>query len=74
MVDLRTVVNVVLYLIVVMAVFGLLFYAIEYIGRNWGGEGGQVFVKFARTVLVVLGVFVCIGLLMALVGQPLFRW
>ncbi len=75
MVDLQQVVGIVLYILVVGAVFGLLFFLVNYVGGMFPGEGSALFVKLAKLVLIVLAVLVVIGILLGMVGgQPMFRW
>ncbi len=74
-IDLQNVVGIVLYILCVGAVFGLLFFLVDYIGRQFPGEIMTLFVKVAKIILVVLAVLVVIGILIGLAGgQPLFRW
>ncbi len=74
-IDLQHVVGVILMLLIAGAVFGLLFYLISYVGGMFPGEGGDIFVKFAKIILVVLAVLFVIGILLSLVGQgPNFQW
>lgn len=74
-IDLQHVVGVVLLLLIAGAVFGLLFYLVNYVGGMFPGEGGQIFVKFAKIILVVLAVLFMIGILLSLVGAgPNFQW
>lgn len=75
MINLQDVVGIVLLLVVAAAVFGLLFFLINYIGGLFPGEGGQIFVKLAKVVLVILAVLFAIAVLVSLVGGgPMFRW
>ncbi len=68
MISISAAVTVILYLIVAGAIFGLLFWLVSYIGLP------EPFNKVARVVLVVLAVFVCIGILLSLIGgQQIFR-
>lgn len=74
MIDLQQVVGIVLLILIAGAVFGLLFWLVNYIGGVIG-EGGAIFVKLAKIVLVVLAVLFAIGILVSLVGGgPVFRW
>jgi hypothetical protein len=72
------VVVIVLYILIAGAIFGLLFFLIEYIGRQFPSEIMSWFMKLAKVVLVVLAILVIIALLLSLVGGPnvgnLFRW
>jgi hypothetical protein len=73
-IDLQQVVSVVLMLLIAGAVFGLLFWLVTYVGAQLG-EGGVLFVKAAKVVLVVLAVLFLIGVLLSLAGgAPAFRW
>ncbi len=75
MIDLSTAVWVVLYLLIAGAVFGLLFFLINYIAAQFPGEAMNLFAKVARIFLIVLAVLVLIGLLVGFVtGKSLFRW
>ncbi len=75
MIDLSTVVWVVVYLLVAGAVFGLLFFLINYIAKQFPGPAMDLFAKVARILLIVLAVLVLIGLLVSFIsGQPLIRW
>ncbi len=74
-VDLQQIVGIVLYVLVVGAVFGLLLFLVDYIGRQFPGEVMSIFVRVAKVILVVLAVLVVIGILIGLAGgQPMFRW
>lgn len=74
MISLEGAVWTVIYLLVAAVVFGLLYFLINAIGRELPGEGAQMFVKFARILLLVLAVLVVIFMLLSLVGgKPLFR-
>lgn len=75
MINLQEVVGIVLLLIIAAAVFALLFWLVNYVGALFPGEGGQLFIKVAKIILVVLAVIVAISVLLSLAGaQPLFRW
>jgi peptidoglycan biosynthesis protein MviN/MurJ (putative lipid II flippase) len=75
MINLQEVVGIVLLLIVAGAVFGLLFWLVTYIGALFPGPGGQLFIKIAKVVLVVLAVVFAIAVLLSLIGEgPVFRW
>ncbi len=77
MINLTAVVGIVVMLLIAALVFGLLYYLVSFIGSQFPGEGGQIFVKFAKIILVVLAVLVAIGVLLSLVGggdQPMFHW
>jgi hypothetical protein len=68
MISISAAVTVVLYLIIAGLIFGLLWWLIGYCGVP------EPFNKVARVILAVLAVFVCIGILLSLVGgQPVFR-
>lgn len=72
MIDLETVVQFVLYLLLAGVVFGLLFWLITYLEREF--PGGQPFFRFARIAVVVLGVLVVISIVLSLAGHPVVRW
>jgi heme/copper-type cytochrome/quinol oxidase subunit 2 len=75
MISLHDVVWIVIGLLVAGAVFALLFFLINYVERQFPSEGGNLFAKAARVVLVVLAVLVLIGFLIGLIsGQPIFYW
>lgn len=75
MVDLQMVVQIVLWLLIAAAVFGLLLWLVHLVGGLFPGETAQLFVKVARVVLAVLAVLLLIGLLLSFVSHtPLFRW
>ena len=74
-INLSAVVGIVLMLLIAGLVFGLLYYLVTFIGSQFPGEGGQMFVKFAKIILVVLAILVIIGILLSLVGEgPTFHW
>ncbi len=74
-IDLQQVVGIVLMLLIAGGVFALLFWLVSYVGGLFPGEGGQIFVKFAKVILVVLAVLFAIGMLLSLAGAgPAFRW
>ena len=68
MVSLSSLLAVVVYLIVAGLIFWLLWWLIEYVGLP------EPFNKVARVILAVLAVFVCVSILLSLVGYPLVRW
>jgi hypothetical protein len=73
MISLTEVVRVIFYLCIGAVVFGLLYWLVGKLGAVVG-EGSEPFVKGARIVLLILGVFAVIGILLSLVGgQPIFR-
>lgn len=67
-VSMESVVALVVYLVIVAAVFGLLFWLTHYVEKQW--SVAAVFMKFARVALVVCVVLVLIGLLLNFVGHP----
>ncbi len=69
MISIETVVTVILFLIGCAAVFGLLFFLINYCEKEF--PAGGIFFKFARIFLVILAVLVLIGLILQLMGHPL---
>lgn len=74
-VDLQQVVGIVLYILVAGVVFGLLFFLVDYVGRQFPGEGSAMFTKLAKIVLIVLAVLVIIGIVIGLAGGgQMFRW
>ncbi len=56
------------YLIVLGVIFGLLWWLLAYIGLP------APFDKVARVILAVAAVIVCINVLLAIAGHPIFRW
>ena len=75
MIDLREVVGIVLLLIGAGTAFSLLFFLVNYVGGMFPGEAGQLFVKLAKVLLVVLAVLFAITVLLSLIGGgPMFRW
>lgn len=75
MIDISTVVWVVVYLLVCGAVFGLLFFLINYVASQFPGPGMDLFAKAARIILIVLAVLVLIGLLVSFAtGTPIVRF
>lgn len=74
MLSLSGVVSVIVTLLIAGCVFGLLFYLIDYVGKQF--SGADLFVKAARIVLVVLAVLFLIGMLLHFSGispGPVFR-
>ena len=68
MISISAAVTVVLYLVVGGLIFWLLFYLVDNIGIP------EPFHKVARTILIILMVFVLIGILLSLIGgHQLFR-
>ena len=72
MIGIDTVVWIVLFLIGAAAIFGLLFYAVNYCEKEF--PSAAPFLKFARIFLVVAAVFVMIGLILDLMGHPIIAW
>jgi hypothetical protein len=68
MISIETVVQTVVYLIVIGCVFWLLHFLINYIGLP------EPFAKFARVFLVVCAVLILISLLLGLAGHPIVKW
>jgi len=68
MISIEQVVQVVVYIIVVAAIFGLLWWLIGYAGIP------EPFNKFARVFLAVCAVLILIGILLSLIGHPIVRW
>lgn len=71
MISISTVVSVVVFILIAGAVFALLAYLIDYVGRKYPRM--EPFTRAAHVVLVVLGVLVLIGVLLSLAGYPVFR-
>lgn len=72
MIDLATVVWVILFLIGAAAIFGLLFWAVNYCESQF--PSAVPFYKFARIFLVLAAVFVLIGLILDFMGHPIVVW
>jgi len=68
MLSVEAVVLAVVYLIIAGIIFGLLFWAINFVGLP------EPFGKLARVVLVLGAVFVCIAVLLSMIGHPIVRW
>jgi len=74
MIDLAGVVHIIVWILVAAIIFGLLFYLIQVVGRLFPGEPGQLFIKVANVVLLVLAILVIIGFVLSFAtGQPLFK-
>lgn len=72
MIDLRTIVYLFLFLLGCGAVFGLLFYLVHYIEREF--PSNPLFFKAARIFLVVAAVLVLIGVILDFMGFGIIRW
>jgi hypothetical protein len=70
-ISIEGVVSFVFWLIIVAAVFGLLYWLLCYLESQF--NPGAPFFKIGRVVLVILGVFVLIGVILSLAGHPVFR-
>ena len=68
MITIESVVQMVLYLLVIGCVFWLLNWLIGYVGAP------DPFAKFARVFLAVCAVLIIISLLLGLIGHPMVRW
>jgi hypothetical protein len=68
MISIEMVVQVIVYLICVGAIFGLLWWLIGYCGIP------EPFNKFARVFLAVCAVLILIGILLGIAGHPIIRW
>ncbi len=66
MISLSNAVHVVFVLIIAGLIFGMLWWLIGYCGIP------EPFNKLARVILAILAVMICIGLLMGLMGYPVF--
>lgn len=74
-ISLSGVVKLIVFLLVAAGVFGLLFFLVEYIGKQFPGEGSAMFVKFAKIALVVMGILIIITILLSFVGAvPAIRF
>jgi hypothetical protein len=72
--DLSFVVWLVVYLLVAGAVFGLLFFLIDYVTRQFPSEPMQLFGKVAKVGLVILAVLVLIGILVSTISGGSLPW
>lgn len=62
-------VTVIVYIVIAGLIFGLLWWLIDFAA----GQGmPEPFTRIARVVLVVVAVLAAIGILLSLVGQPIF--
>jgi hypothetical protein len=75
-INLQWIVEVVLGLLVIGAVFGLLLFLVNYVARTFPGPTMDAAARIAKLLIVVLFVLVLIALLIGLVsgGGPVFRW
>ncbi len=64
--SIEAIVEYVIYFIVVGLIFGLLFYLIDYC------ETPQPWNKYLKMFIMVCGILLVIGMLLAFVGHPLF--
>ena len=71
-ISLRAVVMAVLYLLGAAAVFGLLFYAVNYCEKEFPNAG--LFFKVIRIGLVVAACFVLIFMILAFMGHPVITF
>jgi hypothetical protein len=71
MIGIEDIVRVVLFILVVGAIAGLLWFLIGYAERN--GVPAP-FCRVARVIMVVLGVLLLIGILLSLIGHPVVRF
>ncbi len=72
MISLSGVVSIVVYLLIAGAVFGLLFFLIDYVAGQFPSMAP--FASVAKIILVILMVLVLIGFLLSLISErPLFR-
>ncbi len=67
-ISLSGVTAVIVYLLVAAAVFALLYYLVNFIGKQFPGEGSELFVKVAKIVLVVFAILILISLLLGFTG------
>jgi len=72
MITIEAVVWTVLFLIGTAAIFGLLFYAVQYCEKEF--PNAAPFWKFARIFLVIAGVFILIFLILDMMGHPVILW
>lgn len=68
MISIDQVVQVVVYLVVVGAIFGLLYWVIDFAGIP------EPFNKSGKVFLAVCGVLLLIGLILSLIGHPVVRF
>ena len=62
----------ILYILGVGMIFGLLMWLITYVEANFPSM--QPFGRFARIALVILGVLLLIGIILAFMGHPIVRF
>lgn len=67
-IDLRAAVHYVVYLIIAGAIFGLLWWLVDYCGLP------APVAKIAKIILAILCVLVLIGVLLSLAGVQVVRW
>ena len=72
MISLTAVVSAILYIIIAAAVFGLLYWLLNY--SKLAPLIPEPFKMVANGILAVASVFILIGILLGLVGHPIFRW
>ena len=70
-ISIEAVVHFVLYVLGVGLIFGLLFWLISYVEREFPSI--SLFAKFARIGLVILAVLVLIGIVLSFMGHPIVR-
>ncbi len=63
-----SVISLLIWLIVIGAIFWLLWWLLSYIAPP------EPFNKIARVILAIAAVILCINVLLALAGHPLFIW
>lgn len=71
MISLQGAVMIVVYLLVAAVVFGLLWWAVQFVASQFAAP--PLFIKVAKVVLV-LAVLVLINVLLGFAGHPLVRW
>ncbi len=74
MVNIETVVYVVMFLIGAGFIFGLLWFALNFVQSKVSNPGMGIFFDAARVVLVLGAVFVLIGMILDFMGHPLIAW
>jgi hypothetical protein len=63
-----TLVNTIIWIIVIGCIFGLLWWLINYVGLP------EPFAKVARIILAILAVLVLIDALLRITGNPIITW
>ena len=68
----QDVIEAVIWLVIVAVIFGVLFWLIEFVGKQFPSIAP--FLPVAKIVLAIAAVIVLINLLLSLAGHPLIEW